>query len=164
MNWFLSSGLINENNTVNDSLNLTDCNPTGTVFTYNQGVILGALVEMNRLTSNQSYLDIATKIAHGTIDHLCDSNEILTESGYPGPLDLVSAQFKGVFVRNLAHLQSSAPDDAYVSFLQKNADTIWSQDQQDGRLGPDWQGPYFDASAPSQSSALDCLIAAAAVS
>lgn len=66
---------------------------------------------------------------------------------------------------NLAYLQSAAPDNAYVSFLQKNAHTLWTDDRQNrGQLGPNWQGPYFEASAASQSSALDCLVAAAAVS
>ena len=164
VDWFLNSGLINENNTINDGLDLSDCAPTGTVYTYNQGVILGALIEMNKLTSNQSYLETASSIAHGAIDHLTDSNGILTEPGYPGPPDTTGSQFKGVFARNLAVLQSVAADDAYVSFLQKNADAIWSEDRENGgMLGPDWQGPYFDASAASQSSAIDCLIGAAAV-
>ena len=163
--WFLNSGMINENNTVNDGLNLTTCEPIGPTYTYNSGVILGALVELNLLTSNQTYLDIASNIAHGTIQTLTDSNGILTEVGYPGPPDDTGAQFKGVFARNLAYLQSVAGDDAYVSFLQANADAIWNEDREDGSLlGPDWQGPYFDASAASQSSALDCLVGATAVS
>ena len=162
--WFLNSGLINENNTINDGLDLTTCEPTGTVFTYNQGVILGALVELYKLTSNQTYLDTASRIAHGAIEHLTDDDGILTEPGYPGPLDLTSGQFKGVFARNLAYLQSFAGDDAYVSFLQTNADALWARCQESGKLGPNWQGPYSDATAPSQSSALDCLVAAAALS
>ena len=163
--WFLNSGMINENNTVNDGLNLTTCEPIGPTYTYNSGVILGALVELNHVTSNQTYLDVASNIAHGAIDTLTDSNGILTEVGYPGPPDDTGAQFKGVFARNLAYLQSVAGDDAYVSFLQANADAIWNEDREDDSLlGPDWQGPYFDASAASQSSALDCLAGAAAAS
>jgi predicted alpha-1,6-mannanase (GH76 family) len=163
--WFLGSGMINKNNTVNDGLNLSTCTPIGPTYTYNSGVILGALVEMHVLTSNQTYLDIASNIAHGAIDTLTDSNGILTEIGYPGPPDATGAQFKGILARNLAYLQSVAGDAAYVSFLQLNADTLWNEDRQnDSLLGPDWQGPYFDASAASQSSALDCLVGAAAVS
>ncbi|KAK3055381.1 hypothetical protein LTR09_003935 [Extremus antarcticus] len=163
--WFISAGLINSNNTINDGLDLSTCEPGGIVWSYNQAAILGALIEMYRLTSNSTYLDTASSIAHGTIDHLTDAGGILTDFGDPGPMDLTTSQFKGVFARNLGYLQSVAPDDAYIIFLQKNADAIWSKArQEDGRIGAAWQGPYFNASAPSQSSALDCLVAATAVS
>jgi predicted alpha-1,6-mannanase (GH76 family) len=163
-NWFIGSGMLNSNNTFNDGLDLSTCEPEGTVYTYNQGVILGALIEMNRLTNNQTYLDTASLVAHGAIAHLTDSNGILTEPGYPNPTDTTGAMFKGVFARNLGYLQSMAPDDAYVTFLKQNADAIWSEDRQgDGQIGPAWQGPYQEASAASQDSALDCLVAAASV-
>ena len=164
-NWFLSSGLINENNTIYDGLDLSDCQPMGLVYTYNQGVTIGGLIELHKLTSNQTYLDVASKIAHGTLDNLCGVNGILIEPGYPGALDITSAMFKGVFARNLAYLQAVAGDDAYVTFLQQNADAIWTLDREDdGQLGPNWQGPYFAASASSQGSAMGCLVGAAAVS
>jgi hypothetical protein len=163
--WFIGSGLINSNNTINDGLNLTNCKPGDIVWTYNQGAMVGALIEMYRLTKNQTFLDTASRIAHGSIDHLT-INGILTEHGYPKPLDNVSAQFKGIFVRNLAYIHSMAPDAEYVSFLQTNADAIWQNARgYDGQIGGNWQGPFDnDASAASQSSALDCLVAAAAVS
>lgn len=165
LDWFLNSGMINENNTVNDGLNLTDCTPIGPTYTYNSGVILGALVEMHTLTSDRTYLDIASNIAHGAIETLVDSNGILLDPGYPNPPDATGAQFKGVFARNLAYLQSVAGDDAYAEFLQKKADSIWDTDREDDSLlGPFYQGPYEDANAASQSSALDCVIGAAAVS
>ena len=163
--WWYSSALMASNNTFQDGLELSTCKPKpdSPVFTYNQGVILGAMVELNKATSNQTYLDYASKVAHGAIDHLTDSNGILTEVGYPGPPDVTAAMFKGVFARNLGYLQTAAGDDAYVTFLQNNADTIWKKDRQDdGQLGPDWQGPMFTPNAASQGSALDCLVAAAA--
>jgi predicted alpha-1,6-mannanase (GH76 family) len=163
--WFIGSGLMSSDNTINDGLNLTNCKPGDIVWTYNQGAMIGALIEMNRLAQNESYLDTADRIAHGAMDHLTIDG-ILTEHGYPKPLDNVSAQFKGVFVRNLAYLHSMAPDAEYMSFLQTNADAIWQNARgYDGQIGGNWQGPFDDyVSATSQSSALDCLVAAAAVS
>ncbi|KAK5163714.1 uncharacterized protein LTR77_010387 [Saxophila tyrrhenica] len=163
--WFMGSGLINGDNTVTDHLNLATCEPEGNVWSYNQGVIIGACLELNRLTSDGKYLDTASRIAHGAIDHLTGPKGILTDFASEAPMDITSAQFKGVFARNLRQLHSVAPDAAYVSFLQNNADTLWIQARQsDGQIGPEWAGPYIDATAPSQSSALDCLVAAAAVS
>jgi predicted alpha-1,6-mannanase (GH76 family) len=164
--WIINiSGLLNSNNTLNDGIDIKTCQPTGTVFTYNQGVILGGLVELSKATGDATYLDTANEIAHGALAHLTDSNGILTEPGYPDDLDNTAEQFKGVFARNLAILQAVSPHDEYVRFLQTNADSIWQQGgASDGEFGFNWQGPYYDATLASQSSALDCLIAAAAVS
>lgn len=166
LDWIKGSGLMTSNNTFQDGRNATDnCEIHSEVFTYNQGVILGGLAEFSKLTGDSSNLDYANQIAHGTITHMVDGNGILTEPGYPGPPDDTGAQFKGVFVRNLAYLHAVSPSSDYVNFLQNNADTLWTTDRTaDGMIGGDWQGPYFDASAPSQGSGVDCLASAAMVS
>ncbi|KAK4496780.1 hypothetical protein PRZ48_012763 [Zasmidium cellare] len=167
VDWFLNAGFLNENNTISDGLNVTDnCERIGAVYSYNQGVILGALVEMNELTGNSSYLDIACEIAHAAIEQLATPNNgILTDVGYPKGPDPTGAQFKGVFARNLMYLQKARPDDDFVRFLQNNADSIWKNNRQaDGQIGAFWQGPLQNVSAAAHSSALDCLLAAAAVS
>lgn len=162
--WFFNSGLLNDNNTINDSLDLTTCKPQGTVWTYNQGVILSALIELHSFaTTNGTYLDLAGTIAHAAIQQL-SVNGTLTESGYPADMDPTGAQFKGVFARSLMALHAVAPDGAYVDFLQANADSIWAHARGgNGQIGALWQGPIRDTSAAAQSSALDCLVAAAAV-
>jgi len=136
--WLLGAGLQNANNNFVDSLNTKGCGPQGPVWSYNQGVMLGALVEMDRLTGDSSCLDRADAIAQGTLDHLT-MNGILTEEAAYSDEDTTSAQFKGIFARNLAVLQAARGNGNYVSFLQKNADTIWSNDRQsDGQIGVDW--------------------------
>lgn len=169
VDWFLQSGLITSNNTVRDGIDIETCEPTGTVFTYNCGVILGALTELHTLTSNTKYLETAHRIAEGAMEHLVDSDGILTEVGWPDDLDPTRAMFKGVFVRNLKYLQAADPRHEYVGFLQKNADALWSRNRDEkvgerGLIGPNWQGRYHEASASSQGSGLDALVAAAAVS
>jgi len=162
-----NANLLNSNNTIVDGLTL-NCFPEGDVFTYNQGVILGAYVEMHTLTQDPAYIDRATVIAGGALRHLVDENGILTEMvDYPSD-DHTACQFKGIFARNLAILHSTgaSPDSAhYASFLRNNADSIWRTDRDyEGRLGSEWQGPVDNPSAASHSSALDCLVAAAQVS
>jgi len=136
--WLFGAGLQNANNNFVDRLDMNGCGAQGPVWSYNQGVILGALVEMNKLTGDSSYLDKADAIAQGTLDHLT-MNGILTEGpAYPDE-DTTSAQFKGIFARNLATLQAARGNGDYVSFLQTNADTIWSKDRQnDGQIGANW--------------------------
>ncbi|KAK5138368.1 hypothetical protein LTR08_003429 [Meristemomyces frigidus] len=163
VDWLLNTAnLMTANNTLVDGLTISDCTPEGKVWSYNQGVILGALIEMNKLTGNSSYLDTADKIARGTLDHLTTVDGILTDSAEQ---DDTAAQFKGVFTRNLAYLQAPRGNGNYVAFLRNNADTIWANNRQsDGQIGATWQGPVVNTGAAAQSSALDCLVAAAAVS
>lgn len=73
--WFEASGMINAGYTINDGLTTSCENNNGTVWSYNQGVILGALVELNRAAPNATYLKIANKIALAAIAALTDSRQ-----------------------------------------------------------------------------------------
>lgn len=163
--WFLSSGLINAENTVADSLSVETCLPAGPNFSYNNGATIAGLVEIYLHLGEMKYLDTATRIAHGVLQTLTDGQGILVEHTYPDDMDPNSAQFKGVFARSLAALHKVRPEPVFADFLRRNADAIIKSDTDEkGRLGPHWQGPSFEADVSSHSSALDCLVAAAAVS
>lgn len=165
--WFEDSGLINQDSQVNDGINLETCQgDRGPIFTYNQGVLVGALSQLHKLTSNTTYIEIANKIATATITRMTDADGILHEIYEPdlGP-DL--SQFKGVFARNLKELYKVTGDLAYKRFPEINADSIWqrARDASTGILGATWSGPFDGtyATAASHSSGLDLLVAAAAV-
>nr|POE85486.1 hypothetical protein CFP56_43802 [Quercus suber] len=168
VDWFLSSAPFTANNTLMDGFDVVNgCKPEGSVFTYNQGAAIGALVEVYKLTNNAAYIDEATKIAKGTLATMVDGNGILTEFNNAF-VATDGAQFKGVFMRNLVALHHVKPDAAYVTFIQTNADSVWKHARDGyGKMGYAWQGPWdagSGSSAASHSSALDCLIAAVAVS
>ncbi|KAK7704823.1 hypothetical protein SLS64_008171 [Diaporthe eres] len=168
--WFKGSGMINENNLINDGL---DINPDGscsnngdTVWSYNQGVILGGLVELSKATGDSEYLSEATSIAEAAIEALSE-NGILHESCEPNDCGADGSQFKGIFMRNLYYLQLEAPQDSFRSFILDNADSIWNNDRNSSDfLGLVWSGPPSAGGFPNastQSSALDTLVAAGAV-
>ncbi|KOS18366.1 putative mannan endo-1 [Escovopsis weberi] len=167
--WFQGSGMINAQGLVNDGLD-SNCRNNGlTTWSYNQGVILGALVELAYATKDRAHIDTATAIANAAIDRLSNADGILVEADRcelrSGHCGMDGQQFKGVFVRNLRYLHAVAPSDKFADFITRNAISIWANDQsQDGRLGVAWTGPYVNATGPSHSSALDCLVAAIAVS
>lgn len=86
-------------------------------------------------------------------------------------------QFKGVFTRYLNIFLEHAPEDKrasaayqrYRAFLALNAKAVWSRDrdESDGTFGLRWEGPLsrnHTRGAILQTSALDCLTAAAAAS
>ncbi|KUJ20814.1 Six-hairpin glycosidase [Mollisia scopiformis] len=162
--WFQSTGMINSQNTINDGLNFTTCkNNGGTVWSYNQGVVLGALVELDKASPNSSYLTSAKNIATAAIKALGDSNGVLHDPCEPN-CGADGSQFKGIFMRNLQILQGAAPDATYLSFIASNANSIWTKDRDStNELSVDWSGPFVTpANASTQSSALDSLVAAVA--
>ncbi|CAJ2513557.1 Uu.00g016760.m01.CDS01 [Anthostomella pinea] len=163
-NWFKNSGLINSDNLINDGLT-DDCKNNGmTTWTYNQGVILGGLVELYKASGDASLLNQASTIAGAAISTL-SRNGVLYEGCEPN-CGSDGAQFKGVFMRNLRYLQQEQPQQVFASFILANADAIWANDRNkaNNQLGPTWNGPLAIATAGTQSSALDTLVGAVAVS
>ena len=164
--WFCQSGLINAHHTINNNLNLTSCKNDGApLWTYNQGVILAGLVELQRATSYDSYISVAKEIARGAISQMKTADGILRESCDPHCLGN-GQQFKGVFMRGLEILQGASPEDDFKTFIEVNAESIWQNARGPGGfLGSAWSGPFNDVqSVQSQSSACDALMAAVAVS
>ncbi|EFX05597.1 glycoside hydrolase, family 76 [Grosmannia clavigera kw1407] len=177
--WFRHSGMINAQGTVNDGLVIHEngsCSNNGaTVWSYNQGVVLGGLVELHRALggADLSLLPAAVAIARAGIDAL-SANGILHESCESGGGDCGSdgPTFKGVFLRNLHYLSqaglSSRDRDYFRAYILQNADSIWLNDRDTttNELGLVWSGPVSANGGPNTAthgSAVDCLVAAVAV-
>lgn len=140
--WYLNSGLINSSNLVNDGLT-QDCRNNGqTVWTYNQGLAIGGLVEAWRATGDSTLLDAARRLADAAITGLTVDG-ILTESCDIGSntCDDNQKQFKGVFSRYLADLAAVTGTPAYQAFAQRQADSIWAHDRDPlNQIGERWAG------------------------
>lgn len=170
--WLSKSGVIDSNHLIRDGLD-ENCQVSGDYYTYNQGVILGGLVELWKATGELAWIDTAEDIARAVTNpgsRMQDKDGILADGcdqnkSCEGVND--GTQFKGIFARNLQQLHAIRPSDVYKTFLQRNAQSIWQKNlkiENGGCFnGVLWGGPYVTASASSQSSALDCLIAAQAV-
>jgi hypothetical protein len=160
--WFKTSGMINSSNMVNDGLNASNpafcVNNNGITWTYNQGVILGGLVELSRADHDPDLLLQAKAIADATMTNLVTVDGILREPKSEGP-DL--PQFKGIFMRNLVRLNNAAPNARYKAFADANADSILRNDQgANHQFGEHWEGPFDSGDGTRQTAALDALIAA----
>ena len=155
--------MINSQSTINDGLTAACKNNNGTVWSYNQGVILGALVELNKASPNGTYLMTATAIAKAAIKALSDSSGVLHDPCEPN-CGGDGSQFKGIFMRNLQLLQGAAPDNLFLEFFATNARSIWANNKNAlNQLSINWAGPFAQpANASTQSSAMEALIAAAA--
>jgi len=79
--WFKASGLIGDKGMVNDGLDsftghLEICrNNNQTAWTYNQGVIIGALGYLYELTGQEDLLVTAATIANASMTHLVHSSD-----------------------------------------------------------------------------------------
>lgn len=152
-------------------------------WSYNQGVVLGALVELhyasafpdlstngtiagssaNTTTGSSDYLESAKRIAKAAIKDLSDPDtHIIRESCDPDDCDGNSTQFKGIFIRNLRILNSVVLDPEFTEVIRINAESIWNNDRSDdkNRLGENWEGPVKQVDASTHSSAMDALVAA----
>ncbi len=159
--WFAASGMINSENLVNDGLDSACHNNHRTTWTYNQGVILGGLTVLAKQTGDAKYLEVAHSIALAAMARLTDLDGILHDSCEPGRCGKDAPQFKGIFARNVAVLNSAAPVPGFRGFLRKNAESIWKNRDAEGQFGIVWSGPSDVKSAATQVSALDALVAAA---
>jgi predicted alpha-1,6-mannanase (GH76 family) len=163
--WFSSRGLIGPDDLVNDGLTAACRNNAGTTWTYNQGVILGGLAALFETTGDRGYLARGEAIAAATIGRLAPRG-ILAEPCEASTVgcDEDQAQFKGIFVRYLYDFWRQSLRPSYPAFILANADSLWAHDQNAaGEFGLRWAGPFDRADAARQGSALDALIAAAAL-
>ncbi len=167
--WFKSSGMLNKDHLINDGLRInadgTCVNNGMNTWSYNQGVILGGLVELAKATGDAAYLLEAVIIARAAITLLSDANGVIREVDKCEPnCGADGAQFKGVFVRNLGYLHAAAPQDVFKNTILKNADSIWVSDRNaKDQLGIKWTGPPELGGGPNaatHSSAMDVIVAA----
>jgi predicted alpha-1,6-mannanase (GH76 family) len=164
--WLTGRALIGSNGLVNDGLRADCANNGGTTWTYNQGVILGGLAVLYDITGDRAYLRHGEFIADAALAGLTGADGILTE-----PCELSAdgcngdqTQFKGIFARHLHEFYQRSGKRAYREFLLANADSVWDSARNSGdQFGLRWSGPFDHADASRQSSALDVLVAAAAL-
>jgi hypothetical protein len=160
--WFQSTGMINGSSLVNDGVNLSTCKNNGDVtWTYNQGVLMNALTELNKLTGDANALSQARKIGDAmTSSSYLSPNGILREPNEPDACSGDGASFKGAGIRGLGAL-NQAVGGAYNTYLQRNADSAYTHDRDTlDFYGSHWAGPFTGTNHSCQHSAVDLLNAA----
>lgn len=160
--WFQGTGMLNGSNLVNDGINLSTCENNGDVtWTYNQGVLINALVQLNRLTGDANALATARRIADAmTTSTYLSPGGILREPNEPDTCGGDGVSFKGAAIRGLGVL-NSATGGAYDTYLRRNADRAYAADRDSiDSYGSHWAGPYAGTNHSCQHSAVDLLNAA----
>ena len=165
--WFRGSGMINANGLVNDGLTDACTNNGQTVWSYNQGMAIGAGLELWRATRDPQILATVRNLADAAIGpNALVIDGILTETcdAADQSCDDNGKQFKGIFMRYWTDLVDTTHDGRYATFLDRQADGIWKDDRDAaGRLGTRWSGATSDDHPNvfdwrTQASALSALI------
>lgn len=169
LSWFRHSGLRGDDGLVRDGLG-EGCELNADLWTYNQGIFIGAIVRMCGAGiagggDRELLAEHALATARAAMDALTGPSGILREEGEP-ELNADRVQFKGILMRYLADLYDLTGDEGVAGFIRANAEHLWAHARDPGsnRIGSSWQGPFDRADAGRQGSALDALVAAAAVS
>ena len=97
-------------------------------FTYNQGLFIGAAVELYNATGQASYLSDALQTASNTLtDPTLTTAGILKDEGQGD-----GGLFKGILVRYMTQLilckgVAQGDKEKFILFLKNNAQTLWLQ-------------------------------------
>jgi len=165
--WFQNSGMINADGLVNDGLTDTCTNNGQNVWTYNQGMAIGAGLELWRATKDPHILASVQRLADAAMSSSAlVTDGILTETcdATDQTCDDNGKQFKGIFMRYWTDLVDITHDRQYAAFLDRQAESIWKNDRDAaGRLGTRWTGATTDDHPNvfdwrTQASALSALI------
>ena len=172
--WFDETGMISsktDDNSViflvNDGINTSCKSNKRDIWTYNQGVLIGGLVNLWKIFEDSKYLNTAINIATSSINNLT-KNGILVEKPKPGivreSLNTDQQQFKSIFVRYLTMLIQALPDSnfnkvVFINFIKRNYEKV-CKIYTDNKIGKLWdkKNTDNDFNAISQTSGLDLFI------
>jgi len=162
--WFQGSGMITGSHLVIDGLAACKPDRSSPTWTYNQGVLIGGLVALARMTGSRAPLATAQRIADAVMDSKALSpHGILHDPCEPSSCDEDQPLFKGIFMKNLKLLADQADGSgrgagvSYRQYLRHNAVAVWSNDRRGDEFGLSWAGPFDSSSTARQTSALDIL-------
>jgi predicted alpha-1,6-mannanase (GH76 family) len=156
--WFSASGMLTPSHLVVDGITQQCQAELGSpLWTYNQGSLIGALVDLAKLTGSNSYLATAGQVAHAVMNNPALSpGGILRDPcrtcGRDAPM------FKGIFMENLKLLYDQLGGAGYQAYMRQNALAMWAVDRQGNTLGINWAGPFVRTSMSAQAAGLDVLV------
>lgn len=158
--WLRASGMITPSGLVVDGLDPATCQPNleSTTWTYNQGVLLGGLVNLESITHRKHLLAIAEEVAATVIrSPLLSPAGILQEPpcGLAPTCGNDAPTFKGIFAQNLRLLYDRVHVPGYETYLLRNAISVWVHDRRGNQFGMYWGGPFDSTDIARQVAAVD---------
>jgi predicted alpha-1,6-mannanase (GH76 family) len=154
--WFQHTGMLTGSHLVIDGL--AHCKPdlSSPTWTYNQGMLIGGLVSLARITGHRPLLGTAVQIAAAVTDSGALSPRGILHDPCEPSCGLDGPLFKGIFMQNL-QLLSDQVGGSYQAYMHNNALAVWDSDRRGDEFGLSWSGPFDSASTARQTAALDVL-------
>ncbi|KGE17401.1 glycoside hydrolase family 76 protein [Paenibacillus wynnii] len=126
-------------------------------YTYNQGVFIGAAVELYQITKDPMYLEDAGRTFTAAVKELADTRTgVLPDEGNGD-----GGLFKGILIRYIGELVRVDPSATEAaSFLRNNADLLWEKGKSadEALFGTRWtESPIGVVSLSSQLSGIKLL-------
>jgi len=125
-------------------------------FSYNEGLMVGASVELYRATGEAEYLQNAHRFASFILGNETKSSQFgsVLHDGTASQCGGDCHMFKGPAYRYLLLLHEVSPRATYASLLSASANAIWSLARsEEGLFGVDWTGPAPVSSSEPQAAA-----------
>jgi predicted alpha-1,6-mannanase (GH76 family) len=167
MSWLQNTLVDESTGMIWDGVGRTEANQIDKnwLFTYNQGIYIGACVELYSITGDNVWRDRAIKTADNAITAFTGNFNILKDEGTGD-----GGLFKGILVRYLKYLADQpfldeSTRDAYESVLLNNAARLWDMGKSSTfpyTFNHDWnQSPADETDLSVQLSAVFLLEACA---
>jgi predicted alpha-1,6-mannanase (GH76 family) len=127
-------------------------------WTYNYGLVIGAAVELFKLTGNGTYLSDAELVANAAMKQFAKADDVMAgveTGGGDGGL------FKGIFMRYMIDLlKVDGQNQKLLNFVQANLSSLWENDQTTttGVFGNNWAGPAPTASSVDLTDQLSAVM------
>ncbi|MCO8273645.1 glycoside hydrolase family 76 protein [Actinoplanes sp. TRM 88003] len=159
--WFAGTGMLTSANIVIDRISPDTCRATSGPLTYNSGVLMNALVQLNRATGDAGALTVARRVGDASTTHSAlNSGGILREPGEGDSCQGDQPSWKGAYARGLGVL-NRATGGAYNAYLQRQATSAYTTNRNAlDEYGIHWAGPFVPSAHACQHAALDLLNAA----
>ncbi len=159
--WFSGTGMLTSENIVIDRIDLSTCRAASGPLTYNSGVLMNALVQLNKATGDANALTVARRIGDASTVHgALNVNGILHEPGEGDSCTGDQPSWKGEYIRGLGVL-NAATGGAYNAYLKRQADSAYGKDRNTlDEYGIHWAGPFVASAHACQHAALDLMNAA----
>ncbi len=160
-NWFRGTGMLTAQNIVIDRIDLGTCRGASGPLTYNSGVLINALVQLNKATGDANALTVARRVGDASsTSGALNVNGILREPGEGESCRGDQPSWKGEYVRGLGVL-NRVTGGAYNAYLTRQADSAYTRNRDSlDAYGIHWAGPFVPSAHACQHSALDLLNAA----
>ncbi|KAI8901455.1 glycoside hydrolase [Globomyces pollinis-pini] len=162
-NYLVATGLITSDKRILDGINSdTTCRVNQNLYSYQNGMLIGALAWLGKVTSSSAYINEANNLARAALATYAPNN-VITDTCEPNCSQNTVA-FKGILIRGLGYLYEFTNDLAVKGLIKKaltdSVAAMLSTCDNNYSCGNIWSGqPNLPSNVHDQLNALELITA-----